>query len=289
MIAPVAAAAALAVLARGLRPEGHVPGRPRALCFHKITPGPCLEGTWYPPGRFARALDALRADGWRFVDLARYLDGVAHPAPEREREVLVTIDDVYEDAYACAWPVLRERRIPVHLFVVSDCIGRVAAWEWSFGRRRARHAGEGHIREMLAGGATLGSHTATHADLTRVAPERRRDELERSRRALEDRFGCAVATVSWPYGRVNAASARAAQACGYVAGFALYPRRGRGVPEPFALRRDPVYVIDAAAGVGRRLGRGVGAAWDEVRGRGINAVAALSPLLRRLERTVRGS
>ncbi len=282
------AAGALALVARGLRPEGHAPGVPRALCFHKITPGPCLEGTWYPPRRFARALDELRAAGWRFVDLQRFLDGVAHPAPEREREVLLTVDDVYDDAYVHAWPVVRERGIPVHLFVVSEFVGQPARWEWSFGRRRARHADAAMLSEMLAGGATLGSHTATHADLTRVDERRLRDELERSRATLEERFGRPVTTISWPYGRVNARAVEAARACGYEAGFALYPRRA-ALPARYAIRRDAVYVIDRARTVGRRLGRGPGAAWDEVRGRGINAVAAVSPILRRLERAVRGT
>jgi len=278
---------------------GPRPAGPRVLCFHKVTRRFCLEGTWTTPARFEAALDAVERAGFRWVDETEYRkrnrclsddhDAVRRgalcasetsSAVERDtRIVWLTFDDAYEDVYRYAFPILRRRGIPFHLFVVSGYAGRDNTWEIGFGRPAHRHATWEQLAEMVRGGATVGSHTETHADLTRALPCTLRNELVRSRETIEEMLGCAVRTLSYPFGRSDRRVRLAAAAAGYDAAFSLYPGRRNAVADPMALRRDAVYVIDPAFLVPWKLGTGPLAVFEEMKCRAIHSVAALTPLV----------
>ncbi len=89
------------------------------LTFHRIAP---LDAGVPPgllsatPGGFADLLDALtkRHTVIGIDDVLRRADGGPSLAP---RSVLLTVDDAYVDFADHAWPLLRERGLPVVLFV----------------------------------------------------------------------------------------------------------------------------------------------------------------------------
>ncbi|MEP6953681.1 MAG: glycosyltransferase [Solirubrobacteraceae bacterium] len=106
-------------------------GRLTVLTYHRI--GDPRQG---PPGMmsatarsFARQMRWLAGTG-RAVSLADVLAVRAGGPPLREGAVLVTFDDGYADFAAYAWPVLREYRIPVALFVATALPGRPDAAFW---------------------------------------------------------------------------------------------------------------------------------------------------------------
>jgi peptidoglycan/xylan/chitin deacetylase (PgdA/CDA1 family) len=117
--------------------ERLLPGRPDSLAvltFHRVSPD---AGT-VPPGllsatpeTFGGLLDAL-ARRHRFVRLedvlARSRGGTSLP----RRSLLLTFDDAYADFAQHAWPVIRERRLPVVLFVPTaypDSHDRMFWWD----------------------------------------------------------------------------------------------------------------------------------------------------------------
>jgi peptidoglycan/xylan/chitin deacetylase (PgdA/CDA1 family) len=254
---------------------------PRALCFHKLSRRFCWEGTWTTPARFARALDHLRESGWRFLSEAEYLSALEVPSEQWARAVFVTFDDAYASVYEEAFPILRERAIPFHLFVVSDYAGKVNDWDLGLGRPPHRHATWDELREMVAAGATVGSHGASHADLTSLDGPGLRDELVRSRERIASSLGVAVRTFSYPFGRSNARVRAAAREAGYAAAFSLYPRGRSDRVDRYALRRDAVYIIDPAGSVETKLRPGPLFWLEDTKCRAINAVAVLTPLLKR--------
>jgi len=254
---------------------------PRVLCFHKLSRRLCWEGTWTTPARFARAIDRLREDGWRFLTEAEYLAALDAPGDAWARTIFLTFDDAYASVYTEAFPILRARGVPFHLFVVSDYAGRENDWDLSLGRAPHRHATWEELREMTAAGATAGAHGAGHADLTRLDPEALRDELVRSRETISAQLGVPVRTLSYPFGRSNARVREAARAAGYAAAFSLYPRARAGHTDRFALRRDAVYVIDPSWGVETKLRPGPFFWLEDIKCRAINAVAVLTPMLKR--------
>lgn len=253
---------------------------PRVLCFHKLSRRFLFDGTWTTPTRFAATIDRLRERGYTFIDEAQYLAALDAPPEDRSKQVFLTFDDGYTEVHDIAWPMLQERGIPFHVFLVSDYAGRTNDWDLSLGRPPFRHMDWGMVREMSAGGVTFGSHTGTHADLTRVTREHALADLVRSKRVIEEITGRPARTFSYPFGRYNDVAQDAARAAGFEAAFSLYPRHSNAITDRYALRRDAVYIIDPVSAIEIKLGKHPLCGIEEMKCRAINAVAVLTPLLK---------
>lgn len=113
--------------------------------------------------------------------------------------VAITFDDAYCNFADHAWPLLAERGIPATLFVPVGFLD---------GDSPAPIRGTDHLppvswselHDLAAAGLAIGSHTWSHPDLTRLPADRVRDELRRSRAALEDRLGVPVRSFCYPRG-----------------------------------------------------------------------------------------
>ena len=258
-------------------PPDHIP---RVLCFHKLSRRFLFEGTWTTPKRFAAYLDLLQERGYTFIDESQYLAALDAPPADRTKQIFLTLDDGYTEVRDIAWPLLSERKIPFHVFLVSDYAGRENRWDLSLGRPPFRHLDWPSVREMSGAGITFGSHTASHADLTRMSRGDARANLERSRADIGDATGKPVRTLSYPYGRYHAVAQEAARAAGFEAAFSLYPAHRNSVTDRFALRRDAVYIIDPVAMIETKLQKKALYGLEEMKCRAINAVAVLTPLLK---------
>lgn len=251
---------------------------PRVLAYHKVT-GFELGGTWVPPGRFERQIDALLDAGFRFVDETRFLDALDGRREAPGREILLTFDDGYRVLLDRAIPALESRRIPALVFLVSAFAGQTNTWELSLPGRRFTHLGWDEIRDLASRGFDFGSHTRTHRDLTRLSPEDLRIEVEDSKREIESRLAAPVRSFSYPFGRLNEHARREAERAGYRAAFTLCPPRSAR-PDRFALRREGIYVIDSIGNIKAKLGTGLPFLFEDFKGRMINAFAVLTPLVK---------
>ncbi|HEY3812279.1 MAG TPA: polysaccharide deacetylase family protein [Caulobacteraceae bacterium] len=91
-----------------------------------------------------------------------------------------------------------------------------------------------------------GSHTRSHPDLTVLDEADARGELEESRIEIEAMSGRRVRFLSYPNGAYDAATARLAASCGYVAAFGVDQREMRTGDDAFALPRLDVGALPAA-------------------------------------------
>ena len=71
------------------------------------------------------------------------------------------------------------------------------------------------IAEMHRSGFTIGSHTMTHALLSRESPPRAHAELLGSKQALEGKLNCEVKHFAYPDGRFNSSVVNAVKSSGY--------------------------------------------------------------------------
>jgi peptidoglycan/xylan/chitin deacetylase (PgdA/CDA1 family) len=188
---------------------------------------------------FDRQLGALAARGCRVLDPAAAL--AAARAGEGADVVVLTFDDGYADFHAHALPVLGKYGFVATVFVVSE---RIGGWnDWDAGvAPRADLMDITQLREVLAAGIRIGSHSATHPRLARLAAADLRREIAGSRRTLEDRLGVAVDAFCYPYGDCSAPARDAVVEAGYTAAFGSDPK----VHECFRLSR-----IDGARATGR--------------------------------------
>ena len=257
---------------------------PRVLCFHKISSRLCLEGTWTTPARFAATIDRLRDRDWTFIDESAYLCALDAPDEANAKRVFLTFDDGYAHLAATVLPILAGRGVPFHVFLVTDFTGRDNTWDISLGRPPFRHLDAAQIRDMAAAGVTFGSHTAAHRDLTRMTRDAVAADLARSRRAVLDVTGRPARTLSYPFGRYDAAVSAASRAAGFEAAFSLYPSHHNRVTDRFALGRAAVYIIDPPRAIETKLAPHPLYGLEEMKCRAINAVARLTPLLKSVSR-----
>jgi peptidoglycan/xylan/chitin deacetylase (PgdA/CDA1 family) len=255
---------------------------PRVLAYHKVT-GFEFGGTWVPPGRFVSHLDHLLDAGCTFISEGLFLETLSGKRNGCAREILLTFDDGYQELLEKAIPALDRRKIPAHIFVVSDFIGRENSWELALPGRRCRHLSGDEISDLAGRGFSFGSHTCTHRDLTRLERNEARDELVRSKQELEDVLGLPVRSLSYPFGRFDARISREVSLAGYEAAFSMYPPGSNGVLDPFALRREGVYIIDTLGSLHRKIDRGPLFWLEDMKGRAINKVAVLTPILKGIQ------
>jgi peptidoglycan/xylan/chitin deacetylase (PgdA/CDA1 family) len=100
----------------------------------------------------------------------------------------LTFDDGRASDYTDAYPALRELGLRATFFVVPTLVGTSGHVSWA------------NLREMVAGGMEIGSHSLTHPflhQLDRAGIER---EYGESKAMIEDRLGAAVRSASLPRG-----------------------------------------------------------------------------------------
>jgi peptidoglycan/xylan/chitin deacetylase (PgdA/CDA1 family) len=251
----------------------------KVLAYHKVTAFE-LGGTWVSPGRFERQMDALLEAGFRFVDETAFLGALDAPGETAGREILLTFDDGYRMLLDRAIPALEARKIPALIFLVSAFAGKGNTWELNLPGRHFGHLGWDEALDVARRGFSFGSHARTHRDLTRIPMEAAREEIVVSKREIEERLGASVRSLSYPFGRFNEAVRREAERAGYRAAFTLYPPAAAAQPDRYALRREAVYVIDSVGSIKAKLSAGLPFRIEDIKGRMINAFAALTPILK---------
>lgn len=97
---------------------------------------------------------------------------------------------------------------------VLDILARKRATASFFVLAPKVRANPGAVQRMQAAGHTVGSHTATHRDLTRLSQPEVRREVEEGSRAIADATGIAPRFVRPPYGALNATVSDAARVQG---------------------------------------------------------------------------
>ena len=209
------------------------------LMYHQIDIPPArgtpLRGLVVSPGAFSRQMFLLKCMGYTGLSMRRlepYLSG-----EQSGRVVGITFDDGYQNNLQNALPVLQRHGFSATCYAVSGMIGTVNSWDRDIGvaQKPLMNAEEWQI--WLNKGMEIGSHTCSHAYLTKLSEAAAAHEIAASKLELEDSLGCEVRHFCYPYGRFDATHREMVQQAGYAT--ATTTHRGRAQPgdDPFTLRR----------------------------------------------------
>jgi peptidoglycan/xylan/chitin deacetylase (PgdA/CDA1 family) len=165
--------------------------RPRAaiFCLHDIVPPERLDAVPVTHRPYALDPEEFRT----LVTLATSSGRAAIVVSQIPQAVgasfyAFTFDDGAESDYAIAFPVLGERGIRATFFIVPTLVGTPGFATW------------GQLREMVAAGMEIGSHSMTHPFVHRLDRAGLLREFGDSKRVLEDRLGLPVHSASLPRG-----------------------------------------------------------------------------------------
>ena len=109
----------------------------------------------------------------------------------------LTFDDCFESVFTHAYPMLRKHAVPFTLFITTSFLGR------------QRYITKDQLLTMAADPlCTVGSHTETHLMMRSSPPLQNRNELVRSKAALEALCETEICFFAFPYGSIYACSER---------------------------------------------------------------------------------
>ena len=182
------------------------------LGFHRVEPPTGLEITRIGPDRFARFLAMTESFGLQAA--------VDDPMGDSPKRLMVTFDDGYHSVAETALPMLAERGHQAVVFLIAGAVGKTDDWDVSLLGPKRRLMGWDEAKVWAGRGIEFGSHTVTHADLTALTPQGMENELRVSKTMIEDKLGCPVRYLAYPFGRHDAHVRAAAAEVGYDAAFA---------------------------------------------------------------------
>ena len=184
------------------------------LTYHKLGPRPNraqLKGLYVSEQLFARQLAELSRAGFRTLPLTAALLAEAARRPR----IGITFDDGFCNALRHGLETLARHQFHAIEFLVADKLGGSNEWEQRDGEAREPLMGVAEVREWLAAGHEIGSHSLTHPYLTRLPRTQAREEIAASRKKLQDLFGRSVEHFCYPYGDWNETVRDLVQEAGY--------------------------------------------------------------------------
>jgi len=146
----------------------------------------------------------------QFEDQAAQLASGPRPVVTLDRvrqtpgAIAITFDDGMCSFADVALPILERYRLPATVFIVSDRVGLANHWQpdsWSIPSLPLMSLHQ--IRALPPHLVTIGAHSATHPDLTRLSMDRVRSEVAAGRASIEDMIGRPIDSFAYPFGRFN--------------------------------------------------------------------------------------
>ena len=174
------------------------------LEYHAIGSHPDWpQGMVIAPATFEKHLQYMQAQGYQMVTVAELAERLSSGKP-MDKYIALSFDDGYKDNRSNALPIMQKYDAKGSFFVINKEMGD------------KYHMNEAEIKEMIAAGMELGSHTYSHAPLAKIDTKYLVWELDTSRYWLKKKFdGYIVRTLAYPNGSYNKTVIAAAQKYGF--------------------------------------------------------------------------
>jgi len=209
------------------------------LMYHQIDEPPPrgepMRGLVVSPQSFARQMALLKYMGYTGLsmrDLEPYLRG-----DKRGKVVGLTFDDGYRNNLHHALPVLARRGFSATCYGVSSMFGGTNAWDQHLGIAKKPLMDTQDWLRWLDAGMDVGSHTCTHAALTKIPFDQARQEIVQSKIVLEHALSCEVRHFCYPYGWFGPEHMEMVKEAGYITATTTQRGRVHANQDLYALKR----------------------------------------------------
>ncbi len=166
-------------------------GRSAILTYHSLDDSGSAIST--PPAIFQRQMEFLAESGIRVVPLDRVFD---HPG-----SLAISFDDGFGNFADQALPALERYQLPATIFVVSRYCGQMNNWPTQSAVNVPRlPLLSWQELAALPPLISIGAHTATHPDLTRLTAEECEREMGECRNEIEQHLNRPAPWFAYPYG-----------------------------------------------------------------------------------------
>ena len=179
------------------------------LMYHHITDDhkDIMASCQHKPAIFEITLKRLKSEGYYFVSVDEMMNIIEQR--NSTRFAVVTFDDIMDDVYTNAYPILKAMQIPFMLFVAPGLINTKEFVTME------------HLLEMAKDPlCSIGSHSVSHCNLRKV--ENSAEEIIESKKQLEILIGHPIKYMAYPYGwhcDVSKKNMKEAEKAGYKCAF----------------------------------------------------------------------
>jgi peptidoglycan/xylan/chitin deacetylase (PgdA/CDA1 family) len=204
------------------------------LMYHKVARprrDSIARGLYVTPALFRRQMQELRRAGYASASLT------GAPVSSSPNQIVITFDDGFANVLDNALEALREAGFRAIQFLVADRLGRRNDWDAARGDRAEPLMDAAQVRDWLAAGNEIGSHTLSHPRLSQLSRDDARREIADSRKKLQDLFGVGVDHFCYPFGDFNSEVRDLVMAAGYATACGTEPGVNTRATDRFALKR----------------------------------------------------
>jgi peptidoglycan/xylan/chitin deacetylase (PgdA/CDA1 family) len=179
------------------------------LVYHIVRPSypndtAAVRALVLTPEAFDAEMDYLGTAGYhivQFSDLEHYFE---NGTPLPSNPIILSFDDGWGDQFTYAFPILEKYHYTATFFVFTNAIGRPGFLSWD------------NLKELVATGMTIGSHSVSHPYLSRITdPTKLWNEINGSKQILQDHLGITVNEFAYPFGMYDPAIITLVQKAGY--------------------------------------------------------------------------
>lgn len=165
------------------------------LMYHSITNAPTNnvldESLTVVPALFSQQMDSIKSHGYHTITYNQLFDALYYGGPLPSRPMILTFDDGHENNYQFAFPILQAHGFSGMFFIITGEIGWQGQMSWP------------QLRQMLADGMQIGSHTVHHVDLNVTyldSPALAQQEMQQSQLTLEQGLRIPIQQFCYPAG-----------------------------------------------------------------------------------------
>jgi peptidoglycan/xylan/chitin deacetylase (PgdA/CDA1 family) len=176
---------------------------------------------------FDEQMRLLHDWGYTAISIAALVNALTVGGPLPPRPVVITFDDGNLDVYQNAFPIMYKYGYTGTFFVIANRLGA------------KDFVGADQLKEMIAGGWEIGSHSMTHVDLTQNHASLAM-EISGSRTRLETTLDIKVRTFAYPFGLIDPTVAGRVQEFGYLSAVGLGTSTTHTMGTLYYLNREEV-------------------------------------------------
>lgn len=260
------------------------------LCYHSVHPFKSIASA--TPHRFEAQIEWLQ-EHCEIVPFNSIRDHT-HASATGKPIVAITFDDGYEDNHRFAFPILSAHGVHATVFVTTGLVDRDEevvrrfANLWGASEDEVRGLSWSQISELRVGGFDIGAHTRSHPVLSAMDDSEAREEIDGSRKTIEDHLGEPVRLFAYPFGKprhhLSGKTIEIVRKLEFESSATILYRGVRQDDDPLSMPRFPITGDSMEVFTGKILGRldAIGM-WQTHAPRWLSGLISASPLEPRKE------
>ena len=180
------------------------------LTYHSFGPKPITKETSMQahyrvtPENFEAQMKYLAEKNYQTITFADLIESQVLGKPIPENAIVLTFDDGWKSQYDYAVPILEKYKFTGTFFIITGAIGATS------------YMTVDELKTLHTKGFEIASHTVSHPKLPTLEDAQLVQEIQASKKTLEDKLGIIVTTLAYPYYAHDVRVMQAVRDAGYL-------------------------------------------------------------------------